>query len=260
MIFFNLIIPNNNIIEYKFSNITLKIQGPGFSNILGASNVFSNVYYPNIIYINGNPNYPITYQYYFNEINNTVNLIWNNSINVCENMFYECSNITEIDLSNSNTSRCTSMSGMFLGCSKLTSLNLSNFNTSNVKNMDSMFKRCPQLKSLDLSSFNISKVETRSAIFDSCSQLKSLNLCNFNTSSVRNMRFMFGDCSQLTSLNLSHFDTSSLARMDSMFSGCSQLQYINLKNFIAKNYLVLIFIIIVYYTNMNIKDYTMNIV
>ena len=52
MIFFNLIISNNNIIEYKFSNITLKIQGPGFSDILFSS--FNSL--PDFIYINGNLN------------------------------------------------------------------------------------------------------------------------------------------------------------------------------------------------------------
>ena len=36
MIFFNLIISINNMIEYKFSNVTLKIKGPDFSKILGS--------------------------------------------------------------------------------------------------------------------------------------------------------------------------------------------------------------------------------
>ena len=37
MIFFTLIVQNNNMIEFKFSNITLIIRGPGFSNILYSS-------------------------------------------------------------------------------------------------------------------------------------------------------------------------------------------------------------------------------
>ena len=48
MIFFNLIIPNNNMIEYKTSEIILKIQGTGYQNIL--SSFFSTSYYPNYIY------------------------------------------------------------------------------------------------------------------------------------------------------------------------------------------------------------------
>ena len=137
MIFFNLLISNNKLIEYKFSNITLKIQGPGFSDIF--SSEFNRAYYPDIIYINGNPNYTRTNRYYFNEINNTVNLIWNNSIDTCYRMFKGCLNITEIDLSNFDASKVTDMQDMFNKCSQLTSLNFSNFNTSNVKDMRYMF-------------------------------------------------------------------------------------------------------------------------
>ena len=66
MIFLNLIITNNNMIEYKFSNITLKIRGPGYYNILYS--YFNN--FPDIIYINGKQNLTITNKYYFNDINN----------------------------------------------------------------------------------------------------------------------------------------------------------------------------------------------
>ena len=52
MIIFNLITPSNNMIEYKASNVILKIQGPGFRDVL-SSNFFNNVYKPDIIYING---------------------------------------------------------------------------------------------------------------------------------------------------------------------------------------------------------------
>ena len=43
------------------------------------------------------------------------------------------------------------MSYMFYGCSSLTSLNLSNFNTNNVNNMNHMFSYCSSLTSLNLS-------------------------------------------------------------------------------------------------------------
>ena len=99
VIFINLIIPTNNRIENKFSNITLIIKGIGFSNIFYYEYINNNNR-PNFIYINGNQNITITHNYYFTEINNTVNLIWNNPIDNCGNMFRECSNIIEIDLSN----------------------------------------------------------------------------------------------------------------------------------------------------------------
>ena len=77
---------NNNIIEY--SNITLKINGIGNKNIL--SSEFNSINYPNIIYINEIKQPTITYQYNLNETDNFVKLIWNNTINNCYAMFYEC--------------------------------------------------------------------------------------------------------------------------------------------------------------------------
>ena len=235
MIFFNLIIPNNNKNEYKFSNITLKIKESGEHDIL-----FSNFYYsnpPDIISLNGKQKNSKNYIYNFNKINNTVNLIWNNPINSSCRMFEQCSKITEIDLSNFDTSEVTEMSQMFSGCSKLTSINLTKFNTSKVQQMHSMFMGCSQLTSLDLSYFDTSKVNRMQHMFSGCSQLVSLDLSNFDTSKVQDMQHMFSGCSQLVSLDLSNFDTSKVSTMQNMFSGCSKLEYINLSNFIESNQL-----------------------
>jgi len=95
MLYFNLIVSNNIMIEYHFSNITLKVKGPGYSPILTSN--FFNRHRPDIIYINGNKISSIAYAYTFSEINNTVNLIWNNSINNCDEMFRYCENIIEMD-------------------------------------------------------------------------------------------------------------------------------------------------------------------
>ena len=230
MIFLNLIITNNNMIEYKFSNITLKIRGPGYQNIL--SSYFSTNNYPDIIYINGKQNLTITNNYYFNDINNSVNLIWNDSIDNCYYMFYDCSNIIEIDVSHFDTSKVTNMGYMFFACLQLTSIDVSHFNTSQVTNMGSMFYYCSQLTSIDVSHFNTSKVTNMGYMFYSGSQLTSIDVSHFDTSQVTNMGYMFYSCSQLTSIDVSHFDTSQVIGMGYMFSFCSQLEYINLKNFI----------------------------
>ena len=108
-----------------------------------------------MIYINGIKQPTINYSYYLNETDNFIDLIWNNSINNCRCMFYECQDITEIDLSNFNTSLVTDMECMFYNCSSLSSLNLSNFNTSLVGWMHYMFYNCYSLSSLNLSNFNI---------------------------------------------------------------------------------------------------------
>ena len=57
-------------------------------------------------------------------------------------MFFECSSLKELNLSNFNTNYVTNMSHMFQWCSSLKELNLSNFNTNNVKYMLEMFDGC----------------------------------------------------------------------------------------------------------------------
>ena len=57
-------------------------------------------------------------------------------------MFYGCSSLKELNLSNFNTNNVTNMGYMFYGCSALKELNLSNFNTDNVTYMEGMFRGC----------------------------------------------------------------------------------------------------------------------
>ena len=154
---------NNKSIFYSLqylSNISLKIKGIGENRILGyeAGKGNSLINYLKDVYINGNKQDTISNKYYFNETDNYVELIFEDNINNCYNMFSECSSITEIDFSNFDTSLVISMSSMFENCLSLTSLDLSNFNTSLVTEMNCMFWNCLSLTSLNLSNFNTSLV------------------------------------------------------------------------------------------------------
>ena len=73
-------------------------------------------------------------------------------------MFYVCSSLTSLELSNFVTSQVTSMTEMFYCCSSLTTLNLSNFNTSQVTKMDNMFYNCIHLEYINLENFDESKL------------------------------------------------------------------------------------------------------
>lgn len=133
----------------------------------------------------------------------------------CNQLFSGKSSLTEIDLSELNSSKVTDMQQMFRDCTKLESLNLSSFDTSNVTNMRSMFYNCSKLSSLNLSNFNTSNVGSDDVI-------------NSNSKKYEGSMYqMFLDCSSLTSLDLSSFDTSNAKTMEKMFEGCTQLHTIN---------------------------------
>ena len=152
-----------------------------------------------------------------------------------EYMFSKCSSLKYIDLSNFNTQKVTNMRCMFNKCSSLKHIDLSNFNTANVTNMVYMFEECSSLASIDLSNFNTQNVTDMGYMFNKCSSLKQIDLSNFNIQKVTNMRCMFNECSSLTTIDLSNFNAQKDIDMWSMFNKCSSLTSINLSNFHAQN-------------------------
>ena len=183
-----------------YSYITLKINVSGYSKIL--SDNFGH--FPDEIFINNNSiSDTNTNEYYFNNYNNIIKLVWHNEPTAMGSMFKNCLNITEIDLSNFYSSEVVDMSSLFYGCSNLSSLNLSNLDTSQVLEMNSMFYECSSLISLDLS--------------------------NFETTQVVDMNSMFYGCSSLIYLDLSKFSFKTQFT-NNIFNGCKNLEFINLQN------------------------------
>ena len=169
-------------------------------------------------------------------------------------MFYGCSGLTSLDVSNFNTSNVVTMSrtidttykedgisrkngiiryGMFTGCSNLTSLNLSNFNTSRVTDMRGLFEGCKKLTSLNVSSFNTSNVRHLDAMFMGCSSLTSLDLSNFNTSNVVSMGYVW--YSFYHGGSGGQYQYHGYKTGGGMFENCSSLSSLDLSSFNTSN-------------------------
>ena len=146
-------------------------------------------------------------------------------------MFWECENLTQLDLSGMDTSRVQDMSFMFWRSKSLTELDLSGFNTSNVQRMDCMFSGCEALTELDLSGFDTSKVQDMSSMFWECKFLTKLDLSGFNTSNVQNMHGMFLGCASLSELDVSGFNTSNVQDMGWMFRSCGRVKSLDVSGF-----------------------------
>ena len=189
IIIFSLIKCNILIDLFHFqyeSSIKLKIKGIGYGAILGTDedNEFSGLDYLEEVHINGNKKDIVESEYYFNQEYNLVELIWDDNINDCQNMFAKCKEIIEIDLSNFKTSHVTNMYNMFRDCYSLTSLNLSNLDTSHVEVMHWIFYGCSSLTSLDLSNFDTTSVANTDYMFSNCDKLKFINLNNFKETNL----------------------------------------------------------------------------
>ena len=189
IIFFSQFIQCEQIInELTNSYIYLKVKGKTNIKIFNERNGL------NMIIINNTTKYTgdgLKNQYNFDNNINNITLIWNTTPISTKNLFKDCKDITEIDLSNFDSSQVDNMESMFYKCSNLISLDLSNFNTSSVTSMGGMFYDSSNLISLDLSNFNTSSVINMGSIFYQCSKLNTLDLSSFNTSSVTTMSSMF---------------------------------------------------------------------
>ena len=193
---------------------------------------------------------------------------WNvGNVKNFSSMFAGCTNLTSIKgldtwkankdaATNANaTASAEDMSSMFAYDRSLTELNLSNFDTSNVTTFKEMFTSDIGLKSLNVSNFKTDKVENFSNMFSGCKALTSikgletwkttgasldkpvymfsmfayddnlntLDLSNLDTSNVTTFEEMFTSDIGLKSLNVSNFKTDKVENFSNMFSGCKAL-------------------------------------
>ena len=99
-----------------------------------------------------------------------------------------------------NTSCVTDMSSMFYGCSSLTTLDVSDWDTGSVTNMNGMFNACGSLKTLDVSFWDTGDVTDMGSMFFGCNSLKTLELSCWDTGNVADMNSMFNGCRSLKTL------------------------------------------------------------
>ena len=243
------------------NQITLKVKSAGTQQILNNNGKYEGGP-PTKVYLN-DVNITFTSEFAVNVIdeNSTIKMVWDNLLSTTYYMFYNLSNIVELDfssfdfslvssaahmfenctslvsldLSNCNASKIEWMGYMFSNCISLISLNLSDFNTKSLQGTTNMFQGCSSLKYLDISNFDTSKVNNMISMFDGCKNLVSLNLSNFNTQSVKDIQNMFRGCESLESLDLSSFEANLIQNMSSLFEDCRSLEYINLLNFKEKS-------------------------
>ena len=111
-------------------------------------------------------------------------------------MFRDCSLLEKLSVNTDgwDTSKVTTMGFMFYNCSNLSLLDVSRFQTGNVTTMQQMFSGCSSLKVLDVSSdtWDTSKVEDMRFMFYNCSELDGLDLSNWQLNENLDTSSMFG--------------------------------------------------------------------
>ncbi len=226
--------PSNTTLTFYYDNSRSNRTGTTYDLNTGYNNPgwYTDGTYSSVTKVVFNSNfinvYPTsTYRWFYNMTNlmsiTSLQYLMTSHVILMNYMFYNCSNLTSLYVSNFNTANVVDMCGMFYNCSKLTSLNVSYFNTSKVTDMGGMFANCSGLSSLNVTNFDTSSATNLGAMFQGCRGLTSLDLSNFNTANVSRMSQMFEGCSGLTSLDLRSFNTANVEYMDDMFRACSNL-------------------------------------
>jgi surface protein len=102
-------------------------------------------------------------------------------------MFYDCSSLTELDVSGFDTSNVTNMSEMFAGCRSITTLDLFNWSSASLSanGATSMFAYCTSLQTIYTSeSFDLSTKKSSADVFTNCYYLVGGLGTSYNSSHV----------------------------------------------------------------------------
>ena len=115
LIFISLFIKSNH-----YPYITLKTNQTGNLKIFSKS---PEDYWPNEVWINAINKTPVKNEYYINDTNDIIKLIWHSQRISISEYFADCSNITEIEFSNFDRTTFIRMHSLFKGCKSLKKIN-----------------------------------------------------------------------------------------------------------------------------------------
>jgi len=114
----------------------------------------------------------------------------------------------------------TSMFELFKDCTNLVEIDLSKLDASNLKDLDSAFENCPNLKYADLNLPNGQEVQSMDNAFNGCEKLENVDLSEFEPKKNVSIQNMFKNCAALNYVNMLNFHSYNFA---GIFVGCLNL-------------------------------------
>ena len=139
-----------------------------------------------------------------------IKIIFNKKLMTCEEMFYDCNKITEIDCSHFNCSNVASCKSMFSNCYSLEKINFGMLDFSFCSTYESMFSCCGKLNQCDVSNFKTGKALSFKYMFYKCSNLEKIDVSNFDSSKCENMIGMFFNCNKINEINMINWNMNNI--------------------------------------------------
>ena len=108
------------------------------------------------------------------------------NIDTGQYLFKDCSSLTSITTSSIKTYSVTNMEQMFANCSAITELDLSSWNIRNLSSygVRGMFSGCTSLQTLNISGWDISNATDRWDMFSGCENLTTIYCYGCNSSTI----------------------------------------------------------------------------
>ncbi len=141
------------------------------------------------------------------------------------------------NLNNFNDLYCpdlTYVKNVFYNCTSLSELDLSNFYSPKLSSSSNIFYHC-SFDKLILDNWNLSEVETLPYYWENISKMDKLYLNNWDISSVTNMRNYFFQKSLLKEIYLNNCKTDELLTIEGLFYECKNLEIIDMTRFVGSN-------------------------
>lgn len=144
-------------------------------------------------------------------------------VNTLYHIFYGCTNLQHINLTGISIPQVQNVSGIYSGTNNLITCGISGLNTSNLTNFSGLFQGIGQnVTDIDLSTLDTSKAINMGNMLQDIPS-STIDVSNFNTSAVSNFSGIFTNCKNVTELNLSNWNMSSATSIAYMFQGCTNL-------------------------------------
>lgn len=143
-------------------------------------------------------------------------------------LFYGNSNLTNYKIPK-NWGLVNTMYQIFYGCSKLTSIDLSDVVATSLKHFGSAFQNCSSLTEVKLNGIQCSKISSFDSTFAGCSNLTALDINFFDTSECISFQYTFRNCSKLKEINISNWTSSKVIYVQGTFEGCTSLEKIDMR-------------------------------
>lgn len=141
--------------------------------------------------------------------------------------FRGCTNLTSIDVTGLDLSKCTGLWGTFKGCSSLASIDVSAWNLSKAETVSQIFDSCTSLTTLDVSRWQTGTVRSFSRMFEGCERITRLDVASWDMSGAKTIRYMFSKCKTLNNIDVSNWNVSNVGNFVGIFDSCSSLEHID---------------------------------